>query len=106
MKKPSSTIAADGRPCDVPDHASLKAMPLLMEMLTTDRWDDGTPRLPSAISLFIEDGRWKAAINDKDLRASLYVTADTLVGALKALESALASPSPDWRGWNKGKGKK
>jgi len=78
----------------------------IMAFLTDVAYDDGTPRELSTISLFVEDGMFKAALNDKDMRRSLYVTAESMLGALGALEATLLRGGGDWRPWNKATKKK
>jgi hypothetical protein len=65
-------------------------------------WDDGQVREPSAITVRAEGTRFNVALNDRDAKASLYVTADTLDEALEALEAALKRPGADWRPWKAG----
>lgn len=79
--------------------------PLLVQHLSDVLWDDGKPRTPSTLTVFVEDGRVKLALNDREASASLYVAGDSLKQALGSLEKALGGPGrPDWRAW-KGKRK-
>lgn len=79
--------------------------PLLVQHLSDVLWDDGKPRTPSTLTIFVEDGRVKLALNDREASASLYVAGDSLKQALGSLEKALSGPGrPDWRAW-KGKRK-
>jgi len=106
MKKPND-VGVEKAGKKIPsDEGFGKKYPTLLEYLSTTKWDDGTPRDASKLSIFIEDGLFKCAVNDTDLKRSLYVSGDTLEGALRAAEKALQSPEADWRVWNKGKGRK
>lgn len=75
------------------------------EYLVTTKWDDGSPREPSAISVSVSDGALMIALNDKDLKQSIYTSAETLQEALKLMEDSLASSKVTWRPWKAGKRK-
>jgi len=75
------------------------------EYLATTKWDDGTPREPSALSFTVADGGCLVALNDKDLKQSIYTSADTFERALKLMEEALVSGKAVWRPWKAGKRK-
>lgn len=99
MKKPTAGKGKTGQAGSCPDAKLMKAYPTLVEYLVTVKWDDGSARERSTVTLFIEDGSVKLALNDRDLSRSLYVTADSLDEALGALEEALKDDSADWRAW-------
>lgn len=106
MKKPPLETTSAGTSVPLSDEGFMKKHPVLYEYLTDVKWDDGTAREPSTLSLFVEDGRFKAALNDKAMRRSLYVSGDRFQDAILALEKALTGQTPDWRVWKAGKGKK
>ena len=54
----------------------------------------------AALSVFVEAGWVKVALNDKDQRRSCYVSSETLSSCLEALELGLAGNTVDWRAWN------
>lgn len=83
----------------------MKRHPTLVEYLSCSAWDDGSERERSTLSVFIEEGRVKVCLNDREFERSLYASGDTLAGVLAALEKALAADACEWRMW-KGKGKK
>lgn len=83
-----------------------KKHPLLLSYLQDVSYDDGSSREPSSMSVFVEDGLFKIALNDRDLKRSAYVSADTLSGCMAALEAQLGKGVADWRAWNKGSKKK
>jgi len=76
--------------------------PTVCEWLTASHYDDGELRETSTLGLFVDCGVLKLCLNDRDQFRTLYVTSDSLEGALLALEAALRGSTPDWRPW-KGK---
>lgn len=73
--------------------------PRLLEHMSDESWEDGSARETSTLTLKVEAGRWNVALNDRCAKASGYVTADTMEGALEALETALEECRVDWRPW-------
>lgn len=74
----------------------------IVEHLAADRWEDGAPRTPSTLSVFIEAGRVKVSLNDRAMSRSTYVSGDSLEACLKAIEGHLQAGDVEWRSW-KGK---
>lgn len=69
----------------------------LWEYMTVDSFEDGAPRERSMLLVFVEDGRFKVALQDRQEGRSLWAGADSISEALRALESALKSGNGDWR---------
>lgn len=106
MKRPDAAKPALGTKGLARDKHAMDHYPCLVEFLSDDQWDDGTSRTPGSLTLFIEDGIWKACLNDRDASASMYVTGDNAVACMKSLETRLnGGTAADWRAWKK-KGKK
>jgi hypothetical protein len=105
MQKPTKPEAVRSGPAVFPDDTWLKKYPVLCNYLLDDRWDDGTSREPSALSLSVRDGMIALALNDKALKQSLYTQAGTVVAALALMEGALKDGTGMWRPWNAGKRK-
>lgn len=76
--------------------------PATWEYLTLETHDDGESRELSMMLVLVEDGRFKVALQDREEGRSLWVTADTLDGALEALETALQDGRGDWRQMKQG----
>jgi len=74
-------------------------VPGIAEYLSATRWEDGTPRQPSTLTLFIEDGRCKVALNDRTLSRSCYATGESFEACIKAIENHLQAADADWRAW-------
>lgn len=73
--------------------------PGIAEYLSATRWEDGTSRTPSTLTLFIEDGRCKVALNDRTLSRSSYATGESFEACFKSIESHLQALDTDWRAW-------
>lgn len=104
MKKPDMKVAggtASAGSCS--DESLNKRCPTIIMYLTDDKWEDGTSREVSQLSLSVRDGSIALALNDKDLKQSLYTQAESLTEALKLMEGALASGKGEWRPWKAGK---
>lgn len=71
--------------------------PCLHEWMTLVRWEDGSPRQTTTLTLFAEDGRWKACISDREEARVAFVSGWTWEEALRACEEGLLGSSLDWR---------
>ena len=80
--------------------------PTLWKFLTTLQWDDGSPRQPSTVSIFMQGGRWTACLTEKNWDLILFATADRVEGLWEALDGRLADPAADWRVNRRGPGDK
>lgn len=79
------------------DVAFQSSYPALSEFLTVAVYPDGSPRQLSTLTLFRDDGQWKACLNDKDNGTVLFVTENTYGTLLEALEILLQEERPPWR---------
>jgi len=89
-----------------PDEWMLATCPTLLDYLTNTKYDDGTPRTTSTMTIFVDQGAFKVSVNDRDAEASLYSSAACLLDALASTEKRLNGDQTDWRYWGKGKRKK
>lgn len=96
--RPQSEVAA-AEAAWLPSQGVLAKCPGLVEYLSLGRYEDGTPRQPSTITVFIESGRVKLSLNDRDVERSAYVTGEGLEDALKTMERHLVEGKADWRSW-------
>lgn len=104
MKRPEGKVAggkAGGGVCS--DEGFLKKYPTIVTHLSDDKYDDGGARELSTLAVSIREGQIAIALNDKDLKQSMYTMAETLTEALKLLEGALAAGNGEWRPWKAGK---
>lgn len=75
-----------------------KKHPALWEFLTCEEYPDGSPRERSMLCLFVENGVFKGALQDRDQQQSLWASGDALESVLEALEAKVASGDDcEWR---------
>jgi len=106
MKRPDPSQAASIATNGFSDEAWAKKYPSIVEHLVCGAYDDGTPRELSSLTISASDGQLQLALNDKEMRRSLYTSAGTLPEALQLMERALVSGTCPWRPWQGGKRKK
>lgn len=83
-----------------------ETMPALWQHLSCAAYPDGSKRERSTLSVFVGDYGLQACLNDRDNGLVAFVSGDSLVGLLEALEAALASDTVDWRVSRQGGGAK
>lgn len=106
MKRPEAPVGSKRQAGLNVEDPQVKKYPFIVDFLSATVWEDGGERTPGTLTFFIEDGVWKACLNDRDGEASLYVTGATMMDCLASLEKrAGGGPGGDWRPW-KGKRKK
>lgn len=91
---PGGGLGGSGPPEDT---AFMGLYPVIWEYLTIDRFDSGEARRTSTLLAFIEDGGWKACLNDREGSRSLWVGGRTIALALDSLEALLAAGEGQWR---------
>ena len=90
------SVGEDGPQVAV-DEDFMGLYPHLWTFMTQARWEDGTPRLPSPVSIFMQHGKWTACLTEKNWGLILFATADRLEGIWEALDARLSDPKADWR---------
>lgn len=73
------------------------SLPTLHEFLTLSSWEDGCRRVLGTVSLFWEDGRFKAWLNDKDGTRACCVSSETLSGLFLTMDERLLADDLEWR---------
>ena len=103
MRKPTRSsgpvLGADVAP---PCGLSAK-YPSLWHFLADDQWDDGSVRVSGTVTLLVEAGRIKAALNDRDGSRSAFISSDSLETLLGAVDTALEKDRVEWRPWRDGR---
>jgi hypothetical protein len=108
LERALAGVSPDGYSPAVSDLAFAGLYPALHAFLTSSLTPKGAPRKTSSITLFCEDGSFKASLNERELGLSLYATGESVQGALEALELRLCAPKVEWRRnpWIKGRASK
>lgn len=95
-----ATIAnGQSRSIEESDPKFFSKYPGISEFLSLETWEDGSPRLRGTITLFFEEGLWKASLNDREYERSCFVTKHSLEALLTAIEVGIVKDSHDWRRW-------
>jgi len=89
-----STLSKSGGSLD-PEFA--RQYPALHEYMTADVYPSGESRQRSTVSIFVEDGTWKACLNEKEQGLVLFVAEDRFGTLVEALELLLQEDSVPWR---------
>lgn len=97
MKKPSALLPGVNGVSPVADAVFLKAYPQVFAYLADTAWEDGSSRETATLTVFVEEGVFKACLNDRATGRSGWVSGATFTGVLKSLESGLVSDDLAWR---------
>ena len=85
---------------------ALSAFPALCEFLTCPCWPDGTRRVTGSLTVFVDEGRFKVWLSDRDQGLGAVVTISSLLQLLQDVEDSLAEDTVDWRVPKDRKGRK
>jgi hypothetical protein len=88
------------------DAKALEVYPALWEYMSEASWGEGKPRELATLLLFLDGGRLKAMLNDRDSGRVAFVTGCSLEEVLEALEGGLVSSSLDWRASQRSAGRR
>lgn len=97
LRKPASRPAEGGAQMQIGSGSLLDIYPDLREFLTCPKWADGSSRALGSLTVFCDDGRLKACVNDKECNRVLFVSAESLEGLLEAIDSQIGNDGADWR---------
>jgi hypothetical protein len=102
MKRPNTAAGASG---GVVDPGRLFAgTPTLLGYLSDGVWEGGEERELSTLTIFRQDGTWKAWLNDRANDRFCCVTGRTLEEIVTSMEENLAADRVEWRGSRDRKG--
>ncbi len=97
MKRPDKVSGGNGDP-GVPMKGELFShLPLIWEMMTASRYDDGTKRHRSTILLVADGEAAKICFLDGDIGRQAWSTGETFEQALATLEEQLERGSVSWQ---------
>lgn len=85
------------KPASSGDAGFLKEHPALCEYLTSETYPDGSHRHRSSVTVFSEDGFFKACLNEKDQGLVLFVAEASFNDLWPALELLLQADQIPWR---------
>lgn len=71
--------------------------PSIWEYLSTDAWPDGSARQSSTLTIFVEGGRVKVCLSDRENDRSAWASGESLEEAAMSLERALGQDTVEWR---------
>lgn len=71
--------------------------PCLFAFLVAETWETGEKRATGTLLVFVDDGKWKACLSDRDGGRVAFVSASTAKGLLDASEAGLDAGTLDWR---------
>lgn len=80
----------------VADPSDLKAFPALADWLTRYRYD-GKSIKTATLSIWADDGRWKARVSDREENRTLWLTLEDPNNLFSEVEEALNSGNPGFR---------
>lgn len=98
LKRNASADSSSGSSGKQPEPCELSlAYPTVFEFLSLEKWPDGNTRVTGTITLLVDSGMVKAAMNDRDAGLSAFVSGRTLTSLLTELEGGLQDGSIEWR---------
>jgi len=71
--------------------------PNLMAFLFDETYEDGTRRTTGTLLFFVQDGVFKACLNDRDCNRSAFLACSGPHEGCDAIEEGLVNDSLDWR---------
>jgi len=97
VKKPDSSVP-NGTELTTPIVGAIFAShSAIWEMMTCDKWDDGTPRERATLLVLCDGGILKLWLNDRALSRAAWISGDSLEAAMEALDHGIAEDSLPWR---------
>jgi hypothetical protein len=81
----------------ITDPAEMEKWGAVLEFLFAETYPDGGERKTGTLLLFVDEGRLKVCLSDRDQGLVGFVTGSTVMEVLMAAESSLRQDSVDWR---------
>ena len=97
MQRPKKTDVGSPVRYPVKDDMFMSPFPLLTARLNDEEWDDGVARKTDTLFLFMEAGRWKCMLKDRDAGKIAFYTAHTMAELFECIEAHLRSDAVDWK---------
>jgi hypothetical protein len=99
MKRPIKPSPAGDHSWTCGDKAFLKEFPTISEYMCDSLWEDGKPRECCDLKVQMHAEGCNIGLSDKNLKQSVYTSAEGLWEALGLMEEALAAGRGVWRRW-------
>lgn len=96
----SRSSVADQTPLNGLDYSAdpgLDRWPELIAHLADGSWDDGSPRKTGRLSVFVQDGIWKACLTEPEGSAVAFISAPSFAALADAVEEALQTGRLEWK---------
>lgn len=100
------TLRGEGRTAPPTDDLVSEPCPLLWELLTADRYKDGSPRILPEISISRVPGGYEATLRDHEMWMQVSAFVGRLADLPVALEAVLRDPTRPWRPFQSYRNKK
>jgi len=97
MRRREASRSVPGDGASLARESFMFGFPATLEFVCRSAWEDGSARLTGTIMLMVDAGQWKLWAHDRDLKASLFLSGQTLKEAFASLEGHLERGSGDWR---------
>ena len=99
MKRPPKTPVGAAGQWSCGDGAFAKEFPTIAEYMCDGYWEDGKPRELCDLKVQMTAEGCNIGLSDKNLKQSVYTSAEGLWEALGLMEEALAAGRAVWRRW-------
>ena len=90
-------VPGSGQSDCMPDPEFQETFPAMSEFMTAPSYPDGSAREKATVSVFFEDGVFKACLNERDRGLVLFVSEAKFACLFEALELLLQGEHVPWR---------
>ena len=102
LSKAQACVAALTDEVYVTDGDFGQQFPALFAFMARTVGTDGQVRQGCKVTVFAEDGKWKAGLSDPNTEHTMWVTLDSPDAVWGALDAKLRT-GPEWRRWSTGR---
>jgi len=97
ISRPSGAAANGGGSKPLVGGDAARDFPSVWEWLSSEQYDDGSARQTATLLVFVEEGRVKLCLNDRDGHRKAWVSGSDPLEAFLSLEQCLSTGAVDWR---------
>ena len=91
-----SRAGSNGKAPEFHDEQLAEQCPDVHQWLSCEEWN-GKPRQLPTITLFVDDGRLKCCLSDRETEQTAFWTFQTAFGVFRELQDAFAGENLDWK---------